>query len=129
MSSKLLLSEKEAYFKFLDIFDNQDKHFCIVNIVVKEEQYINGNIYYDITYTYKYSSNSPEAQRAHPFKYNPKIRESDDINGVIVIKNKLTETMIDYLLMDKDELSKQIGNTWWIQYKIKIMEALNLFWD
>ena len=41
----------------------------------------------------------------------------------------MTETMINYLLMNKEELSKQIGNTRWMQYKIKIMEALNLFWD
>ena len=85
--------------------------------------------YYDITYNYTYSSDAPEAKRAHPFNYNLKIRESVDVTGEILVKNNMTETMINYLLMNEEELSKQIGNTWWMQYKIKIMEALNLFWD
>ena len=130
-SNIIILNEREKVIKFLDIFDNQEEHFCIVKINIKEIQYVHEKkqIYYDITYYYTYSSEAKEALRAHPFYYNQKIRESDDSNGVIIVKNNMTETMINYLLMNEEELSKQIGNTWWMQYKIKIMETLNLFWD
>mgnify|MGYP000232539459 CR=1 FL=1 len=33
------------------------------------------------------------------------------------------------LLMDKEEIEKICGNTYWVQYKIKIMESLINFWD
>ena len=31
--------------------------------------------------------------------------------------------------MSEEELTPLIGNTWWIQYKIKIMQTLANFWD
>lgn len=119
----------EANFKMLDMFDNQEAHYCNLRIAVIEMMYESGQVYYDISYYYTFSDETEKSKRAHPFFYNKKIIESDDINGVIIIKNKMTESMVEYLLMDADKLSKCIGNTWWIQYKIKIMESLNLLWD
>lgn len=124
-----IISTQKASFKFLDIFDNREDYYCLVSIKVEEKKYENGNIYYDISYGYQYSHEKLEAYKAHPFNYNSKIKDSDDVNGVIVVKNHLTETFIQYLLMSREELESQIGNTWWLQYKIKVMEALNIFWD
>ena len=122
-------STREAEFKMLDLFDTQETHFCKLRISVVEMTYKSGLTYYDISYNYNFSDESQEAKRAHPFFYNKKIMESDDTKGVIIIKNKMTETMVEYLLMESKKLGKEIGHSWWMQYKIKTMEALNILWD
>ena len=121
----------ENKFRFLDIFDSceNDEHYCDVTIAIRVLIYESGLSYYDITYSYDFSGDDNEAKRAHPFNYNRNIIMSDGVNGVIVKKNSLTDQLVRYLLMDVDELKQCIGITWWIQYKIQIMEALNLFWD
>ena len=40
----------------------------------------------------------------------------------------MTDQMINYLLMDSEELSQKCG-MFWVQYKIKIMESLANLWD
>ena len=120
---------REVEFKMLDIFDTQEEHYCNLRIAVIEMTYESGLNYYDISYFYTFSDEGEETKRAHPFFYNKKILESDDVHGLILVKNKMTETMLEYLLMDPDELGKEIGHSWWMQYKIKIMETLSLFWD
>jgi hypothetical protein len=120
---------REAEFKMQDIFDNQEQHYCKLRITVIEMTYVSGQKYYDISYFYTFSSEDDDSKRAHPFFYNKKFIESDDVNGVIVIKNPMTEEMVNMLLMDVNKFNKCIGHTWWMQYKIKIMESLNTFWD
>ncbi len=122
-------STREAEFKMLDIFDTQETHFCKLRISVVEMTYKSGLTYYDISYNYNFSDESQEAKRAHPFFYNKKILESNDVVGVIIIKNKMTETMVEYLLMESEKLGNEIGYSWWMQYKIRTMEAINLLWD
>ena len=39
-SNIIILNEREKVIKFLDIFDNQEEHFCIVKINIKEMQYV-----------------------------------------------------------------------------------------
>lgn len=118
-------------FRFFDIFDNREDVYCDVKIIVIEK--ISGDVpIYDITYKYDIPYNSEEhfekSKRAHPFFYSKNITE-DDKEGVIVFRNSLTEKLVEYLLMDKEDLEKISGNTWWVQYKIKIMETLAIFWD
>jgi hypothetical protein len=115
----------EKTFKFVDIFDNVDSSFCNVTIKVIEK-ISGGKPIYDISYSYKYSNNE-SALRANPFFYSKNIQEFDK-EGVIVYKNEMTDQMINYLLMDSEELSKKCG-MFWVQYKIKIMESLANLWD
>lgn len=122
------MQKQNKKFKFFDIFDNQEKYFCFVDITV-EEKSSGGQIIYDITYNYEFSEGEL-SERAHPFFYSKNKNDSpEDLDGVIVVKNSLTEKMIEYLLMSEEELTPLIGNTWWIQYKIKIMQTLANFWD
>jgi len=115
----------EKTFKFVDIFDNVDSSFCNVTIKVIEK-ISGGKPIYDISYSYEYSNNE-SALRANPFFYSKNIQEFDK-EGVIVYKNEMTDQMINYLLMDSEELSKKCG-MFWVQYKIKIMESLANLWD
>ena len=123
------ISEKD--FRFYDIFDNQDHIYCDLKIIV-EEKISGGRIIYDITYKY----NIPQIEgvdynlslRTHPFFYSKDI-QPEDKEGVIVNKNPMTEQLVRFLLMDQAELDQYTGGTYWVQYKIKIMEALAKFWD
>ena len=119
------LSSIEQIFKFVDIFDNVDSSYCNVTIKVIEKISENKPIY-DISYHYEYSNNH-SALRANPFFYTKNIEECHK-EGVIVYKNDMTDQMINYLLMDSDELSKKCG-MFWVQYKIKIMESLAIVWE
>ena len=119
---KMFIVEKT--FKFVDIFDNVDSSFCNVTIKVMEK-ISGGKPIYDISYSYEYSNK--DSMRANPFFYSKNIEESDK-EGVIVYKNDMTDQMINYLLMDSDELSQKCG-MFWVQYKIKIMESLANLWD
>ena len=51
------------------------------------------------------------------------------MEGVIVFKDSLTEKLVEYLMMDQEETEKVSGGTYWLQYKIKVMETLANFWD
>ena len=115
----------EKTFKFVDIFDNVHSSYCNVTIKVIEK-ISGGKPIYDISYSYEYSNNE-SALRANPFFYNKNIQEFDK-EGVIVYKNEMTDQMINYLLMDSEELSQKCG-MFWVQYKIKIMESLANLWD
>ena len=127
---------REKVFKFLDIFDNNEEIFCITNIKVIEKE-SGGKIIYDITYTYECPGlNSTDSEiverskKCFPLFYSVKrLGPIIDEVGVIVFKNSLTEKMVEYLLMEPNELQEVIGTHWWMQYKIKIMESLAIFWD
>ena len=126
-------------FRFYDILDNDQSQWCDVEIKIKELVYDNDSKFYDITYNYydnfdliefdNASENRFIKNKANPFYYKCKMTTPDMINGVIVVKNSMTDEMIKYLLMDYEELDKYIGNTWGVQYKANIMFALALMWD
>ena len=122
--------EIEKTFKFYDIFDNkydaeQNEEYCYVTINVKSK--ISGEKpIFDISYSYSYPNS--RSQRANPFNYSKNI-EHTDMEGVIVFKNSLTEKLVEYLMMDQEETEKVSGGTYWLQYKIKVMETLANFWD
>ena len=127
MSSETIMSEQEKIIRFFDIFDRQDDYYCDTKINIKEIKYAGSELYYNISYTYEYSHNSLESHKANPFNYSS--NSTVDRDGVIIIKNEMTTTMIKYLLMEPEELELLIGNTWVIQYKINIMNSLGVFWD
>ena len=121
----------EKNFKFYDIFDNQEHIYCDFKIIV-EEKNSGGKMIFVISYKYHIPRISGIdyniCLRTHPFFYSKEIKK-DDKDGVIVYKNPMTEQLVKFLLMDKEELEQYTGGTYWIQYKIKIMESLAKFWD
>ena len=121
-----ILSNQIKTFKFYDIFDNNELYYCNVTINIKELKYSNGIIHYDISYLYTYSDNLEQSKQCNPFYYSSDIYNSNDMYGVIIIKNEMTTIMVEYLMMDFDELQKYCGSTWSMQYKIYIMTMLTL---
>ena len=127
---------REKVIKFLDLFDNNSEIFCNTKIKVVEKE-SGGKIIYDIAYEYNcptlLSSDLEivsRSKKSFPLFYSKKkLGSIIDEEGVIVLKNSLTEKLVEYLLMDEDDLQKIIGTHWWMQYKIKVMESLAIFWD
>ena len=134
MTKVLKTSIKE--FKFIDETRNWNDitnipHYNI-KIIVKELEYENKKICFDITYKYKFIKsddisnfeNDTVLVNAHPFQHN--IESAD---GDIIIKNAMTEKMIEYLLMDENELVKESGYSTAQRYRVNIMNSIALFWD
>jgi hypothetical protein len=73
---------------------------------------------YNISYKYDNLTN----------KMLKKIDEQDGW-GEIIYKNEMTEKMVEYLLMDEEELSQYSGYTNPSTYKLHIMKCISLLWD
>ena len=116
-------------------FNELNPHYN-VTILAELKQYSDGKKYYYINYTYEFVANSdlpPEenakfAKHAHPF-FGFTHLDSDAYVGEIIYCNKMTEQMVEHLLMSKDELSKVCGMTDVNQYRKLIMCSLANFWD
>jgi len=133
----LLISTKNNTIKIYDDFDNfnlENSHYSII-ITIKELKYEDGNYYYDIAYTYNFIKSNKKSDESnnklkiilHPFYGNNMCKDSSD--GDIVFKNELTTKMVEYLLMDDNELVEKTGLTSTQRYRINIMNSLALFWD
>jgi hypothetical protein len=101
----------EALSQFFDEMNSNMDPQSALTITPTEE-----GSYYDITYMSIDSSKTPLAH----------LEEHQE--GVYVIKNSLTEIMVEYLLMDYEELEKVCGKPSQI-YKISIIEMLAKLWD
>ena len=127
--------------------DHDKNNFCDTKVKVKmmiysdedldeieriEKEYdVNKNtnskeVYYDITYKHKLSNKKEETLLAHPF-YGSENKEN--MEGEIITKNTLTDKLIEYLLMDLNELKKHTGKTTPLDYKRIIMNTITLMWD
>lgn len=118
-------------FIFNDEFEPFNKSYYNVKIIVKELVYNNGAEYYDISYEYEYFEDSKNTnlnavnhKKCHPFWPN-----LGSASGYIVKKNTMTATMVIYLLMNYEELSKYSGNITAQGYKRSIIAALALLWE
>lgn len=97
-------------------------HTCKVGITIKTLLYESGDYFYDISYSYCFSSAC--AGYLHPFSSN-----MDSCEGDIIAKNSMTEEMVRHLLMDDEALTKVSGHTCPVDYRKKIMRCLALLWD
>jgi hypothetical protein len=118
-------------FIFNDEFEPFNNSYYNVNIIVKELVYNNGAEYYDISYEYEYFEDSKNTnlnevnkKKCHPFWPN-----FGSASGYIIKKNTMTATMVIYLLMNYEELSKYSGNITAQGYKRSIIAALALLWE
>ena len=113
-------------FRFFPI--HTDTYWCDISIEIIIKQANNGE-YYHIKYDTCFSNKAIAADtldNSHPF-YNTDFQEHS--NGEVVIKNEMTEKMISFLMMDKDELVKYSGLSTPQRYKSNIMCSLTYFWD
>lgn len=116
-------------FRLDDDFNNRNvsnPHY-IINIIVKEYEY--NNVYYNISYTYNFIESS-YMNKFQNSLYKANFNNiNEDHEGDIVYKNKLTKQMIEYLIMNDNELKELIGTVSLQKYRINIIQALSLFWD
>jgi len=115
--------------------ENNSPHY-ILSIIQKELQYESGCCYYDIEYNFKFipsdqfttEENKKHRKLAHPFA--PFSSDDDTkFEGVIVYANELTKKLVEFLLMDYDQLAEIIDHDTPQSYKSNIMESLALLWD
>jgi hypothetical protein len=106
-------------------------YFCKTKIVVNEQIYDRdqegdklGDTYYYIDYSYTYGLNI-KSKELNPF-YN---YFKDHKDGEIIIKNSLSEMLINHLRTDNETFSKNFPNIDPEYYKRLIMYQLALIWD
>ena len=145
MCKIVVLDEKERSQYFYDIHDNQNDTYCIVKINVKKFYYnqdihiVSVRHYFDVSYEYTYvvdgkvisndRSLPVTIQKTNPF-YNYRDKISDDsLKGVIVLSNRVTNAIIEQLLMIDNELYNEISNMCASQYRGQLMYILSTFWD
>ena len=149
MSETIIVDEQDRSYKFYDIYDNQEHTYCVVKINVKKFYY-NQDIhvesvryYYDITYQYHYIevgydiSHSTDfnpyslltIQKTNPFYYYRDKISDDSLEGVIALSNRVTDALVEQLLMDDSDLERELSNTWVVQYRTHLMYTLSTFWD
>tara|TARA_B100000575_G_C23054390_1_gene606944 strand:- start:79 stop:483 length:405 start_codon:yes stop_codon:yes gene_type:complete len=134
MSNSTTLYGKKK-FRFYYLFqERSDIPWCDIEITVKmtaKGKEVNGKEYYYISYKNTFSDiDNPElfqVNSAHPFHNNDELCEH--LDGEIIIKNEMTDAMINYLLMDFDELSKYSGSSEPMHYKGMIMRMFTHLWD
>jgi hypothetical protein len=122
------ISSNQKTFKFINEFNSNDKSYYLIKIVVKELLYDDGKIFYDIGYEYEFNGLQTSKQIIHPY-YHTKDVVDLDLEGVIVFKNKMTETMVEYLLLDSEELENESGSSTAQTYRTNIMIGLARLWD
>lgn len=149
MPETIVVYEKETSRKFYDIHDNEENTYCIVDINVKKFYY-NQDIhvesvryYYDISYNYHYVVNGNEIssdtdynpyslltiQKTNPFYYYRDKVSDNSLEGVIALSNRVTDALVEQLLMTDEELERELCNKWVVQYRTHLMYTLSTFWD
>ena len=130
-----VISTKKSNFKIYNEFDtyNLSDPYYLVEILVKELKYENENYYYDLTYNYKFISS---IERSEEYNYKLKLslhpfydKKHCECTGVIVFKNEMITKMIEYLLMSDSDLKSISGLTTTQNYRVNIMNSLEIFWD
>ena len=127
MSKTIIVSTKQRIFKFVNEFDSNDKSYYNIGIKIEEKLYVTGKSYYDISYEYVFNGDKNSRNKINPFYDGKEIHE--DAEGVIIIKNKMTEIMIEYLLYSDEELENVSGTTTAQAYRTNIMSGLAKLWD
>ena len=107
------------YQKSFSSVDDCSNDKCKIDINISHLKYDNGLEYYNIIYTYDTDN------KAHPFYNMTKI----GVNGTIVYKNDITESLVRYLMLSDSDLSQLTGTTTPNAYRKLIMKSLDLFWD
>ena len=101
----------------------------LVDVIFKVEHYRNeSEEYLDISYEYEYQEGQLASVEnpAHPFFQQSRV---EDTSGVIVIYNKVTESMVKYLLMNNSELSQFTGTSTPMQYRKLLIISLHSLWN
>jgi len=115
--------QKSSQFRYLDI---TDKYIDIICKFRKYKSTNSDNWYIDFSVEYIYLG----INKLKMLKTLDLITEdNEEYSGDILHSNPMIEQMIQYLIMDNDELIKYTGLTTTDRYKLQIINSLKLFWD
>lgn len=124
---KTIISEQKKTFQFSRYYPS-GTCTCNMTIHIQHYQLCNSEKYYDLTYSYEYPHLTSEREGvrypAHPF-YQTKCEPT----GVIVHSNKMTQAIIDFLLMDDDTLTRESDGQVACQYRASILISLDRLRD
>ena len=130
-----VIETRENTFKFYenerDCIDDSSP-YLEVKIIVTEKEYENKKRFYYVDYNYKIITKSDlcEAKSFNIFRNTFPFKNDDcNSNGEVIYKNELTSKMIDYILMDDEELEKYTNNNTAQTYRSELMKALVSLWD
>ena len=111
-------------FRFYYPYDYNSEKYCDVTIHIKEITYTYTNeVYYYINYDNIFSDE--EAYSSHPL-YND---HKSHLDGEIIFKNELTQKLIEFLIMDDEQLKTHTGKTTPMNYRASIMKNIANLWD
>ena len=110
--------------KLSDFDHTESNDFIELKIIVIEK-----NEKYNISYLWNLDYSKNKSKELVLFLLGFDFLNNEETYGVIVHKNKMSEVMIDYLLMDNDELRKYSGLTCVNIYRQNIMKNLANLWD
>jgi hypothetical protein len=115
------VSSREKVFKFVNLIDTSDPSYYLITIRAGELQYVSGQSYYTIKYTYSFEGNPSSKKYIHPF-----YPEDDAVEKISeIFKNAMTAQMVDYLLADPEELEKVSGSIDAQTYRTLIIHNLS----
>ena len=117
--------EKSSQFRYID---NTDKYIDIVCNFRKYKSSDKTKLYIKFSINYIYNGSNENKLRMLK-NLDLLTDENDQYLGDIIHSNPMIEQMIQYLLMDDDELMKYTGITTPNRYKLQIINSLKLFWD
>lgn len=95
--------------------------------VVEQTYSEDSDTFYHINYKYNYGTH-PDSKKLHPFFGHPRLHK-DHSDGEIIVKNKISQAQVEYLLMNTEDLKKFTGNTDVYRYIMVIMQQIALAWD
>lgn len=121
-----ILSKRKSVIRFYNPLSNNTNKYTDVIVSVERKKYTNNKEFFCVHYDYEYSPDNVLGYEGHPFMGTCYEEHKD---GDIICANPMTEIMIDYLLMDIEEVAKICGNVNPITYKVSIMHALTNLWD
>jgi hypothetical protein len=105
-------------------YNKNENIYCKMIINVRVESYDNNEWYY-IGYSYEYGSDDKSAL-CHPF-YNYKKLFDEHSTGDILVKNTLSNSIINALFSSEDKL--ETGNVTYQQYLKQIMVCIASLYD
>ena len=98
-----------------------DKCDLRVNIVLKT--YGDFKKFYYVNYRWQCNDDNIEH---HPMDKDF-IENSND--GDIIVQNELSDKLIEFLIMNDDDLQEKTGNAHVTEYRKQIIKTISLFWD
>lgn len=101
-------------------FDN-----CDLTITVVLKTYDNHKKFYYVDYQWNYKEND---MKYHPMHYDEDFIENHN-DGDIIVQNELSDKLIEFLIMNNDDLQEKSGTVHVIEYRKQIIKTISLFWD